>query len=134
MPSRKAFEGYTTLFPTLLLGVSQSHRVVQEEIFGPVLAVQTFRTTSEGIAKANNTPYGLSGGVWTDKGAKAFRVTGQIRAGRLDGVLDDPIGQQPPDAHHEGHDTGKDDETGRAQYAAPLSLLRAAHDGGLSTR
>ena len=69
--------------PTLLLGVSQSHRVVQEEIFGPVLAVQTFRTTSEGIAKANNTPYGLSGGVWTDKGAKAFRVTGQIRAGVL---------------------------------------------------
>ncbi len=69
--------------PTLLLGASQSHRVVQEEIFGPVLAVQTFRTTDEGIQKANNTPYGLSGGVWTDKGAKAFRVTSQIRAGVL---------------------------------------------------
>ncbi len=69
--------------PTLFLRASQSHRVVQEEIFGPVLAVQTFRTVDEGIAMANNTPYGLSGGVWSDKGAKAFRVTSQIRAGVL---------------------------------------------------
>ncbi len=69
--------------PTLLLGASQSHRVVQEEIFGPVLAVQTFRTPEEGIQKANNTPYGLSGGVWTDKGSKTFKVTNQIRAGVL---------------------------------------------------
>ena len=69
--------------PTLFLRASQSHRVVQEEIFGPVLAVQTFRTVEEGIAMANNTPYGLSGGVWSDKGAKAFRVTSQIRAGVL---------------------------------------------------
>jgi aldehyde dehydrogenase (NAD+) len=67
--------------PTLFSNVSQSHRVVQEEIFGPVLAVQTFRTVDEVIAKANNTPYGLSGGVWTDKGAKIFRVTRDIRAG-----------------------------------------------------
>jgi len=67
--------------PTLFSGVSQSDRVVQEEIFGPVLAVQTFRTLEEGIDKANNTPYGLSGGVWTDKGAKIFRMTRQIRAG-----------------------------------------------------
>jgi len=69
--------------PTLFLHASQSHRVVQEEIFGPVLAVQTFRTVDEGIAMANNTPYGLSGGVWSDKGAKAFRVTSRIRAGVL---------------------------------------------------
>ena len=75
-------EGYWCR-PTLFLGVAQSHRVVQEEIFGPVLAVQTFRTVDEGIQKANNTPYGLSGGVWTDKGAKAFRVSSQIRAGVL---------------------------------------------------
>jgi aldehyde dehydrogenase (NAD+) len=67
--------------PTLFLGCAQSHRVVQEEIFGPVLAVQTFRTPDEAIAKANNTPYGLSGGVWTDKGAKTFKVTGALRAG-----------------------------------------------------
>ena len=67
--------------PTLFSNVSQSHRIVQEEIFGPVLAVQTFRTVDEVIEKANNTPYGLSGGVWTDKGAKIFKVTRNIRAG-----------------------------------------------------
>jgi aldehyde dehydrogenase (NAD+) len=67
--------------PTLFTGVSQSNRVVQEEIFGPVLAIQTFRTFDEAIAKANNTPYGLSGGVWTDKGAKIFKMTQSVRAG-----------------------------------------------------
>ena len=67
--------------PTLFSDVSQSHRIVQEEIFGPVLAIQTFRTVDEVISKANNTPYGLSGGVWTDKGSKLFKVTKEIRAG-----------------------------------------------------
>lgn len=67
--------------PTLLTNCAQSHRVVQEEIFGPVLAVQTFRTPAEAIAKANNTPYGLSGGVWTDKGSKVFKMTTALRAG-----------------------------------------------------
>ena len=67
--------------PTLFTGVSQSHRIVQEEIFGPVLAIQTFRTVDEAIEKANNTRYGLSGGVWTDKGSKIFKVTKQINAG-----------------------------------------------------
>lgn len=67
--------------PTLFTNVSQSSRVVQEEIFGPVLAVQTFRTVEEVIEKANNSPYGLSGGVWTDKGSKIFKVTSQLRAG-----------------------------------------------------
>ena len=67
--------------PTLFTNVSQSHRIVQEEIFGPVLAVQTFRTVDEVITKANNTLYGLSGGVWTDKGVKIFKVTRDIRAG-----------------------------------------------------
>ena len=67
--------------PTLFLNCAQSHRVVQEEIFGPVLAVQTFRTVDEAIEKANNTPYGLSGGVWTDKGSKIFKVSNKIRAG-----------------------------------------------------
>ena len=61
--------------------MSQSHKIVQEEIFGPVLAVQTFRTPSEAIEKANNTPYGLSGGVWTDKGSKIFKITSEIKAG-----------------------------------------------------
>ena len=69
--------------PTLISNVAQSSRVVQEEIFGPVLAVQTFRTVDEVIEKVNNTPYGLSGGVWTDKGAKIFKITKQMRAGIL---------------------------------------------------
>ena len=67
--------------PTLFTGVAQSNRIVQEEIFGPVLAIQTFRTIEEAITKANNTPYGLSAGVWTDKGSKIFNMTNQLRAG-----------------------------------------------------
>ena len=67
--------------PSFFTKVAQSHRIVQEEIFGPVLAIQTFRTLNEALEKANNTPYGLSGGVWTDKGSKIFKVTRGIRAG-----------------------------------------------------
>ncbi len=67
--------------PTLFINVSQSHRIVQEEIFGPVLAIQTFRTIDEVIEKANNTPYGLSAGVWTEKGSKIFHMTQKLNAG-----------------------------------------------------
>ncbi|MBX7137319.1 MAG: aldehyde dehydrogenase family protein [Oligoflexia bacterium] len=67
--------------PTLFLHCSQSQRIVQEEIFGPVLSVQTFRTPEEAISRANNTPYGLSGGVWTDKGSKIFKVSNALRCG-----------------------------------------------------
>jgi aldehyde dehydrogenase (NAD+) len=67
--------------PTLFTNVAQSSTIVQEEIFGPVLAIQTFRTAEEVIEKANNTPYGLSGGVWTDKGAKAFKISSKLNAG-----------------------------------------------------
>jgi aldehyde dehydrogenase (NAD+) len=67
--------------PTLFIETSQSHRIVQEEIFGPVLAIQTFRTIEEVIEKANNTPFGLSAGVWTDKGSKIFNLTNKLRAG-----------------------------------------------------
>ncbi len=67
--------------PTLFTDCAQSHRIVQEEIFGPVLAVQTFRTPDEALTKANNTPYGLSGGVWTDKGSKIFKMTTGLNAG-----------------------------------------------------
>lgn len=67
--------------PTIFTDVSQSNRIVQEEIFGPVLAIQTFRTVDEVITKANNTPYGLSGGIWTNKGSKIFKVSKEIRAG-----------------------------------------------------
>lgn len=67
--------------PTLFIDVAQSSRLVQEEIFGPVLTIQTFRTVDEVIQKANNTPYGLAAGVWTDKGSKIFNVTSKLRAG-----------------------------------------------------
>jgi aldehyde dehydrogenase (NAD+) len=67
--------------PTLFTEVAQSHRIVQEEIFGPVLTIQTFRTPEEGIEKANNTKFGLSAGVWTDKGSKIFQLTSKLRAG-----------------------------------------------------
>lgn len=67
--------------PTLFLNVSQSNRIVQEEIFGPVLSIQTFRTMEEVIEKANNTPFGLSAGVWTEKGSKIFKLTKELNAG-----------------------------------------------------
>jgi aldehyde dehydrogenase (NAD+) len=67
--------------PTLFTNVAQSSRIAQEEIFGPVLTIQTFRTEDEVIEKANNTPYGLSAGVWTDKGSKIFNMTTKMRAG-----------------------------------------------------
>lgn len=67
--------------PTLFTNVAQSNRITQEEIFGPVLTIQTFRTDDEVIAKANNTPYGLSSGVWTDKGSKIFNLTTRLRSG-----------------------------------------------------
>jgi aldehyde dehydrogenase (NAD+) len=67
--------------PTLFTDVAQSNRITQEEIFGPVLAILTFRTDDEVIEKANNTPYGLSAGVWTDKGSRIFNMTRRLRAG-----------------------------------------------------
>ena len=67
--------------PTILTGVSQAHRVAREEIFGPVLSVLTFRTPEEAVAKANNTPYGLSAGVWTEKGSRMLWTAERLRAG-----------------------------------------------------
>ncbi len=67
--------------PTLFTNVAQSNRIAHEEIFGPVLAILTFRTEDEVIEKANNSPYGLSAGVWTDKGSKIFNMTKRMRAG-----------------------------------------------------
>jgi aldehyde dehydrogenase (NAD+) len=67
--------------PTLFTGVSQSHRIAQEEIFGPVLSVMTFRTPEEAVAKANNTPYGLSAGVWTEVGARILWLADRMKAG-----------------------------------------------------
>ena len=67
--------------PTIFTGVSQAHRIAREEIFGPVLSVLTFRTPKEAVEKANNTPYGLSAGIWTDKGSRILWMAGQLRAG-----------------------------------------------------
>jgi len=67
--------------PTFLTGVTMANRVAQEEIFGPVLSVMTFRTPEEAFERANNTPYGLSAGVWTDKGSKIFKMANKLRAG-----------------------------------------------------
>jgi len=67
--------------PTIFTGVSQAHRIAREEIFGPVLSVLTFRTPAEAVEKANNTPYGLSAGVWSDKGSRILWMANQLRAG-----------------------------------------------------
>jgi aldehyde dehydrogenase (NAD+) len=67
--------------PTLFTGVSQSHRIAQEEIFGPVLSIMSFRTPDEAVEKANNTPYGLSAGVWTQKGSRILWMADRLQAG-----------------------------------------------------
>jgi aldehyde dehydrogenase (NAD+) len=67
--------------PTIFTGVTQAHRIAREEIFGPVLSVLTFRTPQEAVEKANNTPYGLSAGVWTEKGSLILWMADQLRAG-----------------------------------------------------
>jgi len=67
--------------PTVFTGVSQAHRIAREEIFGPVLSVLTFRTPAEAVEKANNTPYGLSAGVWTEKGSRILWMASRLRAG-----------------------------------------------------
>jgi aldehyde dehydrogenase (NAD+) len=67
--------------PTLFTGVSQSHRIAREEIFGPVLSILTFRTPEEAVEKANNTPYGLSAGVWTEKGSRILWMAERLEAG-----------------------------------------------------
>ena len=67
--------------PTVFTGVTQAHRIAREEVFGPVLSVLTFRTPAEAVEKANNTPYGLSAGVWTEKGSLILHMANQLRAG-----------------------------------------------------
>jgi len=67
--------------PTIFTGVTQAHRIAREEIFGPVLSVLTFRTPAEAIEKANNTPFGLSAGIWSEKGSRTLWASQQLRAG-----------------------------------------------------
>ena len=79
-PCRLPEKGYWFV-PTVFTNVAQSYRIAQEEIFGPVVSVLTFRTQAEAIEKANNSTYGLAAGIWTDKGAKAFEVARALQAG-----------------------------------------------------
>jgi aldehyde dehydrogenase (NAD+) len=79
-PCRLPEKGYWFV-PTVFTNVAQSYRIAQEEIFGPVLSVLTFRTPDEAVEKANNTPYGLSAGVWTEKGSRILWMADQLRAG-----------------------------------------------------
>jgi aldehyde dehydrogenase (NAD+) len=79
-PCRLPEKGYWFV-PTVFTNVAQSYRIAQEEIFGPVLSVLTFRTPEEAVEKANNTPYGLSAGVWTEKGSRILWMAQRLRAG-----------------------------------------------------
>lgn len=79
-PCKLPSKGYF-IAPTFFTGVSMSSRIAREEIFGPVLSIMTFRTPDEAVEKANNTMYGLSAGIWTDKGAKIFWMTQRLKAG-----------------------------------------------------
>ena len=79
-PCRLPEKGYW-FAPTVFTNVAQSYRIAQEEIFGPVLTVLTYRTPEEAVEKANNTPYGLSAGVWTEKGSRILSMAQKLRAG-----------------------------------------------------
>ena len=67
--------------PTVITGVAATNTVAREEIFGPVLSVLTFRTPAEAVVKANNTPFGISAGIWTEKGSRILKVADQLDAG-----------------------------------------------------
>ncbi len=112
--------------PTVFTNVSQSMRIAREEIFGPVLSVLTFRTPDEAIAKANNTPYGLSAGVWTDKGSRFLGVAQQLRAGV---VWANTFNRFDPSASFGGYkESGFGREGGRSGLAA---YLDTDDEGGL---
>ena len=104
--------------PTVFTNVSQSMRIAREEIFGPVLSVLTFRTPDEAIVKANNTPYGLSAGVWTEKGSRILGMAGALRAGV---VWANTFNRFDPTAAFGGYkESGFGREGGRAGLAAYL--------------
>ena len=112
--------------PTILTGVSQSSTVVQEEIFGPVLTIQTFRTTDEAIEKANNTPYGLANGIWTDKGSKIFYVGSKLKSGV---VWSNTYNKFDPTSPFGGYkESGKGREGGLSGLHAYVKL---DHNGGM---
>jgi aldehyde dehydrogenase (NAD+) len=105
--------------PTIFTGVETSHRIARDEIFGPVLSVLTFRTPAEAIAKANNTPYGLSAGIWSDKGSKVLAVADKLRAGV---VWANTFNQFDPSSPFGGYkESGYGREGGRHGLAAYLT-------------
>jgi aldehyde dehydrogenase (NAD+) len=106
--------------PTVFSGVSQAMRIAREEIFGPVLSVLTFRTPDEAVAKANNTPYGLSAGIWTDKGSRILWAAQQMRAGV---VWANTFNRFDPTAPFGGYqESGFGREGGRAGLEAYLDV------------
>jgi aldehyde dehydrogenase (NAD+) len=113
--------------PTLFTGVSQSHRIAQEEIFGPVLSILTFRTPEEAVEKANNTPYGLSAGVWTEKGSRILWMAQRMEAGV---VWANTFNRFDPSAPFGGYkESGFGREGGLHGLEPYLSLVGAEHDG-----
>ncbi len=117
-PCRLPEKGYW-FPPTVFSGVSQSHRIAREEIFGPVLSVLTFRTPDEAVAKANNTPYGLSAGVWTEKGSRILWMARRLRAGV---VWANTYNRFDPSSPFGGYqESGFGREGGRAGLAAYLN-------------
>ncbi|GAA3017874.1 aldehyde dehydrogenase family protein [Actinokineospora globicatena] len=106
--------------PTVFAGVTQSMRIAREEIFGPVLSVLTFRTPDEALAKANNTPYGLSAGVWTEKGSRILWMADRLRAGV---VWANTFNRFDPTAPFGGYqESGFGREGGRAGLEAYLDV------------
>ena len=105
--------------PTIFTGVDTSHRIARDEIFGPVLSVLTFRTPAEAVAKANNTPYGLSAGIWSDKGSKILAIANDLRAGV---VWANTFNKFDPSSPFGGYkESGYGREGGRHGLAAYLS-------------
>ena len=113
--------------PTLFTGVSQSHRIAREEIFGPVLSILTFRTPEEAVEKANNTPYGLSAGIWTEKGSRILWMAERMRAGV---VWANTFNRFDPASPFGGYkESGFGREGGVQGLSAYLDLVPIAGDG-----
>ncbi|CAA9386603.1 MAG: Aldehyde dehydrogenase [uncultured Nocardioides sp.] len=110
--------------PTIFTGVTQAHRIAREEIFGPVLSVLTFRTPAEAVEKANNTPYGLSAGVWTDKGSRILWMANQLRAGVVWANTFNKFDPTSPFGGYKESGYGREGGLpGLAAYLAPTSHL-----------
>ncbi|GAB3521586.1 aldehyde dehydrogenase family protein [Arthrobacter monumenti] len=115
--------------PTIFTNVSTSHRIARDEIFGPVLSVLTFRTPAEAIAKANNTPYGLSAGIWSDKGSRVLAVADKLRAGVIWANTFNKFDPASPFGGYKESGYGREGgRHGLAAYLAPAD--RTAAKGG----